>query len=44
MDELEQWRNRALEAEQLVMDLQARLDAVGELAREAGEAIDSSGA
>jgi hypothetical protein len=40
MDELEQWRSRALEAEQLANDLQARLDTIGELAHEAIESFD----
>jgi hypothetical protein len=40
MDELEQMRTRAVTAEQLAKDLQARLDAISELAR---EAIESCG-
>jgi hypothetical protein len=43
MDELEQMRTRAVTAEHLAKDLQARLDAISELAREAREAIESSG-
>jgi hypothetical protein len=36
-------RSRAVTAEQLAKDLQARLDAINELAREMLDAIDSAG-
>jgi len=42
MDELDRMRTRAVAAEQLAKDLQARLDAISELAREALGAIESS--